>query len=136
MTHALDTSAVLAHYFGEPGRVRVHELLEDLQTVVGVSALTLYEIDTRLAVEGLSAMDRRRVLQGYLVWFDEVVSLTPEIAALATALRGEASSRIAAVDCLIAATALSAGAILVHRDAHFAVLSAGSLKQEKLPEKT
>ena len=36
---------------------------------------------------------------------------------------------------LIAATALWAGAVLVHRDAHFAALPPGRPSQETLPDK-
>lgn len=135
MTHVCDTSVLLAHYLKEPGGERFDALALDDHAVVGISTLTLYELETRLTQEGLSRADRGRVIRRYVSVVHAVIPVTAEIAALAAALREESSSRVAAVDCLIAATALSLGAVLVHRDAHFAALPEGRPAQESLPEK-
>jgi predicted nucleic acid-binding protein len=50
-------------------------------------------------------------------------------------LRHKATARVATVDALITATAAYRGAILVHRDPHFAALPVGRPMQETLPDK-
>ena len=135
MTHIFDTSALLAHHLNEPGAQRFDDLMLDPSATVGVSALTLYEFETRLRREGLPLEDLRRVMHRYVSVLAAIVPVTADIAAIAASLRQETSARIAAVDCLIAATALSLGATLVHRDAHFAALPVGHPAQEALPDK-
>lgn len=136
MTHLLDTSAALAALLNEPGGERVKAILRDPANFVGISALTLFEIDTtifhrtgsREAVEVALAQIRQAVA--------EVVPVTEEVVQLARELRHAATARIATVDVTIAATAAHHGAILVHRDPHFASLPPGKPAQETLPVKT
>ena len=45
MTHALDTSALLAHYLAESGAERVQALFEDDVVLAGASILSLYEFE-------------------------------------------------------------------------------------------
>jgi len=66
---------------------------------------------------------------------NELAPLSEATVELAMDLRHTATSRIATVDCLIAATAVQHGAILVHRDPHFGALPAGKPTQEVLPDK-
>ena len=54
------------------------------------------------------------------------------IAELACHIRAAAPRRLPLVDALIAATARSAGAVLVHKDPHMAGIPAGVVKQLKL----
>ncbi len=58
MTHLLDTSALLAHYFAEPGAERVQELLENETVAVGTSVLVLFEFEPRLSQLGIDAAAR------------------------------------------------------------------------------
>ena len=48
VTHVLDTSALLAHAFQEPGWERVREILRDEAAVLGLSAAVLFEFQVRL----------------------------------------------------------------------------------------
>jgi PIN domain nuclease of toxin-antitoxin system len=53
MTHLLDSSALIAHFFGEPGADRVQDLLADNQLQTGTSILVLFEFEVRLKESGL-----------------------------------------------------------------------------------
>ncbi len=130
MTHILDTSAVVAHFVGEPGRAEVDRLIES--GTAGVSSATWIEFRALLRA--------RRLPQSVI---DEAVSLyraslpsvpiDDRVADLADTLRAASPTRIPAVDALIAGCAIAAGAILVHADAHFAAIPASLLKQQRLP---
>ncbi len=134
MTHCLDSSALLAHYFDEPGRAQVDALFNDPNAIVGISALSLYETDRRLVTHRASPALRREFSEHYRSVLDAVVPVDETIAAAAIELRDAATARIAAVDILIAATAKIHDAILVHRDAHFEAIPAAHLRQLALPE--
>lgn len=136
MTHLFDTSAVLAGLLDENGAARVDELLADPDVVVGVSALTLFEVGTAAFRQTGSWELAEKAVEKTVSTVAVVVPLTSEIVRLALELRAGASSRIATVDCAIAATAVWHGATLVHRDPHFDALSASRLAQEALPDKT
>lgn len=132
MTHLLDTSAVLALYFGEPGADRVRDLLADPQHSVTLSVLTAAEFSSRLRAEGAeeafeSDWDRLSDLVSAVL----PVSLT--VVRRSIALRQAATARLPLVDALIAATAAESGAVLVHRDPHFASIPKTLLSQEALP---
>ena len=53
VTHVLDTSALLAHAFQEPGWERVREILRDEAAVLGLSAAVLFEFQVRLQEKGV-----------------------------------------------------------------------------------
>ncbi len=53
VTHVLDTSALLAHAFQEPGWERVREILRDEEAVLGLSAAVLFEFQVRLLEKGV-----------------------------------------------------------------------------------
>ena len=134
MTHLLDTSAALAGGFAEPGVERVRSLLNDPDAAVGISVLTPFETYTRVLHKTGSHEIARRAVSDLRAIVREIVPVDEVIVDLALDLRRRASARIATVDCLVAATAAQYGAILVHRDAHFAALPADALLQETLPE--
>ena len=48
LIHMLDTSALLAHYFGEPGAEQVTQLSSHRTNRIAVCALTLPELRTAL----------------------------------------------------------------------------------------
>ena len=52
MTYLLDSSALLAFYYGEPGAMRVREILSDQRVAVHLSVISLAEFWIRLHVEG------------------------------------------------------------------------------------
>lgn len=135
MTHLLDTSALLAHAFQESGWKQVQTLFDDESAIIGVSALTLYECDARLSRQGLKDAARRTFLSRYTALLDVVYPVNEKVCASAGEIREATKKRIATVDILIAATAKLHNTSLVHRDPHFALIPANTLKQEVLPDK-
>ena len=135
MTHVLDSSAILADIFGEPGAARVNELINDPNATVGVSVITLFETYTSVLHSAGSEALARRAVATLRAAVSELAPVNEAVVELAMDLRHAATSRIATIDCLIAATAIQHGAILVHRDPHFGALPAGKPIQEVLPNK-
>lgn len=135
VTHLLDTSAALAGALGEPGMERVRALLEDPDAVVGVSVLTLFEDWTTFLHRTHSGSRADEAVADLRQVVSEVASVDEAVLNLAFDLRRTATARIALADCLIAATAVRRGAVLVHRDPHFAALPYGKPMQETLPDK-
>ncbi|AIE84417.1 type II toxin-antitoxin system VapC family toxin [Fimbriimonas ginsengisoli] len=135
MTHLLDTSGALAALLNEAGAERVKAILLDAKNSVGISALTLFEIDTAVFHQTGSREAADRAVQGIQEAVAEVIPFTESIVHLARDLRHAATARIATVDTLIAATAVDRRAVLVHRDPHFATLPADRPAQEMLPSK-
>lgn len=128
----LDTSAVLAFYFGEPGAERVREVLADPSVGVATSVLTAGEFWGRLRAEGIEERFDTE-WQRFAEVVPDVLEVTIPVVLRANALRHAATRRLPYVDALIAATAAQHGAVLLHRDPHFAWLSDGALSQEMLP---
>ncbi len=135
MTHLLDTSALLAHYLAEPGAARVQALFEDDAVVAGVSVLSLYEFELRLHQLGVDKAIRAVELGRYRALLHEIVDVDEAVRSKAILLRTGATTHVAAMDVLIAATAAVKSAVLVHRDPHFAAIPTNLLKQEVLPAK-
>lgn len=135
MTHVLDTSAALANILGEPGMERVRALLKDEGNVVAVSVLTLYEVYTTILHRTGSDANATEVVAALREAIGAVIPVTEETLTVAFELRRASTSRLAIADLLIAATAAQRGAVLVHRDPHFAALPAGRPAQEALPDK-
>ena len=135
MTHVLDSSAILADIFGEPGANRVNDLINDPNVIAGVSVLTLFETYTTVLHRTGSDALARQAVATLKTALSVLAPLSETIVELAMDLRHSATSRIATVDCLIAATAVQHGAVLVHRDPHFGALPTGKPTQEVLPDK-
>lgn len=135
MTHLLDTSALLAHYLGEPGAERVQALFEDEAVVPGTSILAWFEFELRLHQLGVDTVTRTAELSRYRDLLEEAVDVTEGIRSEAIRLRISATARVSAMDVLIAATASSGNATLIHRDPHFAAIPKHRLRQEVLPAK-
>ena len=134
MTHLLDTSAWLAHLFGEPGVEEVSRLFDEPQNEVYVSVLSLPEMYGRL-----KALDRQDqwplVRDTYAGLCAKVLPVDESIAATAIEFRRYAQPRLPTIDALIAGTASVHGLILVHRDPHLAAIPEQSLSQLPLPSK-
>ena len=134
MTHLLDSSAWLAHLFGEPGVEEVTTLFADPKIEVSISALSIPEVFARL-----KAMDRQahwtEVWSIYADLFFKVLPADEEIAHLAVRLREAATGRLPTIDGLIAATAFAHRLTLVHRDPHLAAIPEPDLRQMLLPDK-
>ncbi len=127
--YLLDTSALLAHCFGEPGAGEVDEILASKSGYV--AAVTWFEL--RVKLQGSS--DAPAVLQIYAEAVAGTVDINREVAERAFELRKAAGGRIPTADSLIAGAAISRGYRLVHRDAHLAAIPAHVLAQVLLPSK-
>ena len=115
MTYLLDSPALPAFFFGEPGGERVSAMLSDEAADVRISVLTLAEFWSRLRAEGWAqAVDVEWQRVSELVTAIEPVSLA--VVRQSLALRSAATTRLPQVDALIAATAALHAAVLVHRD--------------------
>lgn len=133
MTYLLDSSALLAFFFGEPGGERVRAMLSDEAADVRISVLTMAEFWSRLRAEGWAqAFDEEWQRVSELVNAIEPVSL--DVVRQSLALRSATTARLPQVDALIAATAALHRAVLVHRDPHFLAIPALLLVQELLTE--
>jgi predicted nucleic acid-binding protein len=131
MTHILDTSAVIAHFTGEPGRPEVDRLIES--GTAGVSSATWTEFRAVLRVRRLSQSVIDEAVGLYRLSLPSV-PIDDRVADLADALRAARPTRIPAMDALIAGCAIAANAVLVHADAHFAAIPASLLKQQRLSD--
>lgn len=134
MKHLLDSSAVLAFYFGEPGAERVRDILSEERTPVVLSVLTAAELWSRLRAEGAEPAFEdvwRRLSE----MASALVPVSLQVVVTAIELRRSAAARLPLIDALIAATAAEQGAVLVHRDPHFSSIPADLLRQERLPDK-
>lgn len=132
MTYVLDSSALLAFYFGEPGAARVRDIVSDEHARVHLSVLSAAEFWGRLRSEGAEERfqdDWHRLTE----LASAVVPVTLPIVLEAIALKRAATARLPYVDALIAATAAHGKAVLIHRDPHFAAIPAQHLQQEQLP---
>ena len=134
MTVLFDSSAWLAHLFGEPGVEEVNRIFDDLNNDVLISALSIPEIYGRLKSLGIeSKWDE--VWATYSPLFSKVLPVNEKVAHQAVTLRDVATKRLPTIDSLIAATAAVHGLTLVHRDPHFAAIPATHLQQLRLQEK-
>lgn len=134
ITHILDTSALLAHAFQEPGWQRVREILHDETAVLGLSAAVLFELQVRFHQRGILDLHLQAVAE-YESLFDELVAVDHAVAKAAFELKRDTPGRLPAIDALIAACAKVHDATLVHRDPHLATIPPHLLRQEMLPSK-
>jgi len=118
VTHVLDTSALLAHFFDEPGAQVVQELWASNGPRPGICAITIAELRGRLSQELTSASDAQAAADAYLQDLTVCLEVDRAVAELAWHIRAATPQRLPLVDALIAATARAAGAVLVHKDEH------------------
>ena len=132
MTYLLDSSAWLAHLFGEPGVEEVNQLFADPRNDISISVLSLPEVYARL--KALGRQDQWSHVWGiYAVLFTKVISVDEAVAHQAILLREATTDRLPAIDGLIAATAVVHQLALVHRDPHISAVPAQNLRQIRLP---
>ena len=132
--YLLDSSAWLAHLFGEPGADEVTTLLARSGIEVAISALSLAEVYSRLR-----AMARQRewtdLWSTYGLLFTAVIPADEKVAHRAIEMRKASPERLPTVDGLIAATASLHDLVLVHRDPHLGRIPKSLLSQMVLPAK-
>jgi hypothetical protein len=128
----LDTTALLAHYRKERGFQEVQNILEDDSAVVLMSALSVAEFARRMLTLGADRDEARQAALDYAGLADEVVAIDTSISVRAFELGTLTSERLPLIDALIAASALSRGAVLVHRDSHFTSIGVQLMAQRFL----
>jgi predicted nucleic acid-binding protein len=129
VTHVLDTSALLAHYFNEPGAEIVHQLWSSGGPKPAVCVISVAEMKGKLAQVLSKSEEDASAAEAY---FGELTTCLPvdrAVVELAWQLRVVTPERLPLVDALIAATARAAGAILVHKDPHMARIPAELVRQ-------
>ena len=134
ITHLLDTSALLAHYFGEPGADEVNNLWQEPGNRIGICVLTLPELKMQLRVEVKDSKEVDRVFDIYTKELTIPVIVNRKVALTATGLRESVKARLPLIDAVIAACAKSENAILVHRDHHMATIPQNLVDQIYLPD--
>ena len=128
----LDSSAWLAHLFGEPGMEEVNQIFEEESAEVSISTVSIPEVCARLTA--LGRQDRwPQVWAIYSDLFTRILPVDEAVAHEAVALREGSAVRLPTVDALIAATAAVHGLTLVHRDSHMTGIPADLLSQQVLP---
>lgn len=135
ITHLLDTSAILAHYFCEPGAEDVNGILACGPETTGISLVTVVELYGRLAEATADAQAAERAFGLYTETLTTVLPFSRETAKAAMELRLATHPRLPLVDALIAASAKQHGAVLVHRDPHMAAIPPSLIEQKILPPK-
>ncbi|MEW6217048.1 MAG: PIN domain-containing protein [Candidatus Bipolaricaulota bacterium] len=124
----LDTSALLTLLGDEPGAARVEEVLRQENVLIPFVALieTYYiTLQTASPVEAEKRHALLKALPAEVLWaVDEATALT--------AAKLKAGHRLPFADALIAAFAVTRGAVLVHKDRHFDSLAA-QVALEPLP---
>ena len=134
-TYLLDTSALLAHYFGEPGADEVDRLWREPENKLVISVLSIPEFKTRLALEVRNGKEAMRAFELYINHLTASVPVSRPIAEEAARLREAVSGRLPLVDAVIAATAKRARWILVHRDPHMSLIPERLVAQLRLPDR-
>jgi predicted nucleic acid-binding protein len=130
----LDSSAILALLYGEPGVDIVRRLLEDAErekALVYLSAVTLCEIVSSL-IKTLGESVARDELAVVLTMPVQIESPTRQHCAEAGWLRGRYT--LSTADAIIAAQAIAANAELVHKDPEFDQVP--GVRHRRLPYKT
>lgn len=132
--YLLDSSAWLAHLFGDPGVEHVNLLFDDPYAEISISVLSLPEVYARLRSLGKQEQ-WRTIWETYSILFTRVISANEAVAHQAIVLRAASQERLPTIDGLIAATAIVHQLTLVHRDQHIAAISPQLMKQIQLPDK-
>ncbi len=128
-THVLDTSALLAHYFDEPGAEVVQGLWAAGGPKPAICAVTIAELRGRLSRELESPDEAQAAADAYLQELTVCLDVDRSVAELACHIRSAMSERLPLVDSLIAATARAVGAVLVHKDSHMSRIPPELVKQ-------
>lgn len=129
----LDTSAWLIHYLGERGSEKIQNYFLDSEIEIWICAISITEFSRRLSVSGISSEEVESVVKTYLSAFSGVVNVDTNLALSTWEIQKNCASRVPLIDLLIAASARSKEAILIHRDPHFKSLPlffGGPEKQE------
>ncbi len=131
MTFLFDTSALVAHALRQEGVEQVQSAMDQEAAGLLASALSLFELAGVLQREGCG----RQVPEFWRIYSAglEIIPVTADLAQAAWGLRESTGQRLPLADAIIAATARSRGATLVHRDRHLAAIPDSVVPQIRLP---
>jgi len=132
--YLLDTSAVLAHFFAEPGGREVAELLQNGKDAVALAAPTWLELERKLSGLIPDATEVQRVFRHYTRTLCSLVPLDEAATLAAIRIHRACPIRLPMVDALIAGCAAAARLTLVHRDSHMDAIPVGELTMLRLPD--
>jgi predicted nucleic acid-binding protein len=135
VSHLLDTSAILAHYFDEPGAAEVNAVWQQKSNKPAIRVLTIPELRTRLEAEGADPAEAERAFDLYVNQLTTCLPVDRASAEDAVRLRRLSPSRLPLVHACIAGCARRHDCLLVHRDPHMDQLPADAVKQLRLPDK-
>jgi predicted nucleic acid-binding protein len=137
LNYLFDTSALVAHALRLSGAELVQSIMDQEDAELFTSALSLFELAGVLKKNGLE-----KKTGGYWQIYTEGLEIVPadaELAKSAWRLREQIRKRLPIADAIIAASAQSVGATLVHGDQHLAQIPESHVPQIRIlhrPEKT
>lgn len=135
ITHILDTSAILAHYFDEPGGTEVDALWQNPDNRLAICVLSIPELKTRLRAEVDDEVEIERAFDLYVNQLTIAVPVDRGVACAAVSLRESMPSRLPLFNACIAGCAGRHDCLLVHRDPHMDPLSAALVRRMRLPDR-
>jgi len=127
VNYLFDTSALVAHAFAETGGAAVQALIADEEHDLFIASISLFELAGVLK-ENDAVADIPAYWQAYCE-IAEVIPADADIARAAWQLREKIGCRLPIADAIIAATAQSIGATLVHADQHLAKIPESLIPQ-------
>lgn len=133
--YLLDTSAILAHFLGEPGADTVADLLAGGPDRVGLAAPSWAELDRRLGELIPDPAEARRIRLLYTRDLCALVPLDEGAADAAIRIQQTAPKRMPLINALIAGCAAAHKLTLVHRDEHLDAIPLAQLAALRLPAK-
>jgi predicted nucleic acid-binding protein len=131
LKYVLDTSALVAYALDQRGADEVEAFIRDSANQLFISALSLFDLAGVLKKEGGSA----HVVVHWQTYrqLADIIPVDATLAEAAWELREKIGTRLPMADAVIAATAQSLGATLVHRDQHLAAIPVALIPQFRLP---
>ena len=133
ITHVFDTSAILAHYFHEPGAELVNDLLAQNSVEVGIPAIELLELKRQLSHTLPNAVEAQRAFHLYAGELLATIPITRAVVTRAQLILEKTGDQLSLLEAILAASAQSENAVLVHRNQRLARLPSDLLQQCPLP---
>jgi len=129
MAHLLDTSALLAHCRREKGAERVQALFDNEDEDIFLCSVSLPEFARRLRELGAKEPEIAELAGHYKQVVDAIIAVDERVAEESDRISRAAAARLPLVDALIASSARSRDAVLVHRDSHMRAIPAKLVRQ-------
>lgn len=129
MRYLLDTSAILSHFQGEKGAEQVNALFQNSKTEIIVSVLSKVEFIRKVKEVESDFKEVCRIWGEYSLLWSEMVPVDEKVTESSLEIFDKMNTRIPMIDSLIAGSARSKKAILVHRDQHLLGIPSTLLEQ-------